>query len=146
MRDWAFSFRFSHPTLFKHNGNKKGNKVNNTETKQIQYSQALEQEQLVGYWIKRHGISKKDLDTHPQIDDVMFLIKFRAEFWDMNNQFKKLFDNAWNWVYNNKLPLKNNHLNNLKKIGTSIVKWRTKRQTNQTALKAFRNKHKIGTE
>ena len=120
--------------------------MNKKELAQYQKKQALETEQLTGYWIKRHGISKKDLDTHPQIDDVLFLIKFRAEFWDMNNQFKKLFDNAWNWVYKNQLPLKKNHLNNLKKIGTAIVKWRTKRQTNQAALKAFRNKHKIGTE
>lgn len=120
--------------------------MNKQDLKTIQQQQALEQEQLVGYWIRRHGISKKDLDTHPQINDVMFLIRFRSEFWDMNNQFKKQFDNAWNWVYHKKLPLKNNHLNNLKKIGTSIVKWRSKRQTDQATLKAFRNKHKIGSE
>jgi hypothetical protein len=120
--------------------------MNNRELKQHQKAQALEAEQLVGYWIKRHGISKKDLDTHPQIEDIMLLIKFNAEFWDMNQRFKKKYNSIWHRVYTKKLPLKNNHLNNLKKIGKTIVKWRATRQTNQTALKAFRSKHKIGTE
>ncbi len=118
--------------------------MNNKELQQHQRAQALEAEQLIGYWIKRHGITKKDLDTHPQIEDIMLLIKFNAEFWDMNQKFKKKYNSAWHWVYKKKLPLRKNHLNNLKKIGTTIVKWRTTRQTNQEAVKAFRNKHKIG--
>lgn len=88
--------------------------MNNTEIKQKQFFQSVEQEQLVGYWISRYGISKKDLDTHPQIDDLMLLIRWKAEFYKTGTaKHKKFFDNTWNWVYNNKLPLKAKQLRTL---------------------------------
>lgn len=116
--------------------------MNSRELKQYQAQQAHEQEQLVGYWIKRMGISKKDLDSHPQIDDVMLLIKFRTEFWDMNTHFKKTFERTWNWVYKNKMPLKRKHLNNLNRIGKTIVKWRQNRQDQVKIIQAHRNRIK----
>lgn len=87
--------------------------------KQIQDNQRiahqnLEQEQLVGYWSKRFGISKQDLDRHPQIDDLMLLIKYKDEFYhDQKAKHRKFFNNTWDWVYTNKLPLKAKQLRTL---------------------------------
>lgn len=84
------------------------------ETKQIQRLKDTEQEQLVGYWIKRYGISKRDLDSHPQIDDLMLLIRWKAEFYyEGKAKHKSFFDNTWNWVYQGKLPLKAKQLRTL---------------------------------
>jgi hypothetical protein len=111
------------------------------ETQLKQQTQKLEQEQLIGYWIKSYGITKKDLDNHPQIDDLMLLIKFRAEFWDMNKTLKKKFDRSWDWVYNHRMSLKKNHLNNLSQIGKIILRWRNTRQEKTQLIQAFRQKH-----
>jgi hypothetical protein len=116
--------------------------MNKTETKQIQFKKDVEQEQILGYWIRRYGITKRDLDTHPQINDLMLLIKFRSEFWDMNSQFKKKFERSWDWVYNHKMPLKKNHLNNLTRIGKAITKWRKNRQDKIEIIKAHRQRIK----
>jgi hypothetical protein len=115
--------------------------TNNQELVELQTAQHLEQEQLVGYWIKRFGLTRRDLESHPQIDDLMFLIKFRAEFWDMNRGLKSKYFKAWDWVYNKHLPLKKNHLNNLHRIGTTIIKWRKNRQEDIKLVQAFRKKH-----
>jgi hypothetical protein len=111
------------------------------ETVYKQDANAKEQEQLLGYWIKRYGITRKDLDSHPQINDLMLLIRFRAEFWDMNNYLKRKFERSWDWVYNHKMPLKKNHLNNLTTIGKTVIKWRNNRQDKVEIIQAFRNKH-----
>lgn len=93
------------------------------------------QEQLVGYWIKRFGISKRDLDNHPQIDDVMLLIKFAREFKDINNYRQKQFTRIWRWVYTNQMPLKAKHLRQLNHIGEQLIRFRTKRHTQRTLIK-----------
>jgi hypothetical protein len=111
------------------------------ETIYKQDANAKEQEQLLGYWIKRFGINRNDLTSHPQIDDLMLLIRFRAEFWDMNRTLKNKFDRSWDWVYNHKMPLKKNHLNNLTRIGKTVTKWRNNRQDKVEIIQAFRNKH-----
>ena len=94
--------------------------MNNTETKQIQHSQALEQEQLVGYWIKRHGISRQTLNNHPCISDLALLLRIRA-YLKQNQQFvsKKqntIIGNIWQVSYNKKLRLFKKHYNTLENI------------------------------
>ena len=94
--------------------------MNNTETKQIRHSQAQEQEQLVGYWIRRHGISKKVLDTHPQINDIVLLLRIK-EYLQQNEKFvnKKqntIVGNIWQSSYSKKLRLFKKHYNTLENI------------------------------
>jgi hypothetical protein len=84
------------------------------ESDQLTRTRNTEQEQLVGYWVKRFGISKRDLDSHPQIDDVLLLIQWHDEFYaGGKRKHKKFFDNTWRWVYNGKYPLKAKQLRTL---------------------------------
>lgn len=112
--------------------------MNNTDLKSIQQSQAHEQEQLVGYWVKRFGINRKDLTEHPQIDDIMLLIQFSREFPDMNNYQQERFDRVWRWVYHHTLPLKAKHYQSLYRTGTTIRRWRKKRSKAGEIIKARR--------
>lgn len=92
---------------------KQNTSVNNRDIQFQQYKRETEQEQLIGYWMKTRklGVSRKDLVNHPQVNDVMLLIKYRDEFVDMNHYHKNKFDSAWRWCYSNKYALKRKHLN-----------------------------------
>jgi hypothetical protein len=103
----------------------------------------LEQEQLVGYWIKRYGISKKDFDSHPQIDDLMLLIKYRAELYtQLKAKHKRFFDNTWAWVYNNKLPLKAKQLRTLGYYVEGTIRHRENIQAGRNTIKKQRQYRK----
>ena len=108
------------------------------EADQITRERNTEQEQLVGYWVKRFGINRKDLVEHPQIDDVMLLIDFARQFPDMNNHQQARFDRVWRWVYNGTLPLKTKHFKSLYRTGTTIRRWRKKKANAAKLIKANR--------
>ena len=117
--------------------------IMNIETLSIQHAQKLEQEQLVGYWIKRFGISRKDLTNHPQIDDLMLLIKYRAEFYhDSKAKQKRFFDNTWSWVYNNKLPLKAKQLRTLGYYAEGSIRHRQNIQAGRNTIQLQRQYRK----
>lgn len=106
------------------------------------YTSSLIQEQLVGYWAKTKGISRDDLLKHPCIDDVIMLVNFREEFWDLPPFWKAPFNNIYKSVYQGKIPLKAKQLKMLQRIAEGMIKWRKQRaikqeQTRQL-LKAFR--------
>jgi len=98
----------------------------------------FEQEQLVGYWVKRFGFTRKDLMSHPQIDDVILLCKIRDEFVDMNNYNRKAFNRIWTFVYNGKYPLKAKHLNKLKHISEHTLRKRRRQQEQRQKLRTLR--------
>jgi hypothetical protein len=113
------------------------------ETAQKQDANAKEQEQLLGYWIKRYGITKRDLDSHPQIDDLMLLIRWKAEFYcDGKAKHKRFFDNTWNWVYHNRLPLKKKQLNTLGYYAEGTIRHRLNIQAGRNTIKAQREYRK----
>lgn len=113
------------------------------ETTQIQQLKDNEQEQLVGYWIKRHGITKSDLTEHPQIDDVMLLIRWKDEFYrDGKAKHKRFFDNTWSWVYHNRLPLKANHLNILRHYAQGTIRHRENISAGRNTIKKQRQYRK----
>ena len=92
---------------------------------------------LTNYWCRTLGIHSKDLGcgvkhtdkgiiidnqaSHPQIDDVILMIKFIKEF-------RKYFNNddriasfvIWDWCYTKRLPLKKRHFKRLLNIGNRI--------------------------
>jgi len=99
----------------------------------------LEQEQLIGYWVKRYGFTKKDLDCHPRIDDVILLCRIREEFSDMNNYNRKRFNKIWNFVYFHKFPLKAKNLQTLKSLAEHTLR---KRNRQQRQAQEIRNRRK----
>lgn len=103
-----------------------------------QHRQHLEQSQLVGYWAKTQGITQRDLDQHPCIDDVVLLKKFRKEFWDLPKFFIKPYNKIYKSVYQGKIPLKAKQLSTLTRIAEAMIKWRKRRQQQQNQIKALR--------
>ena len=87
------------------------------EQSQLSLQQQLEHNQLLGYWAKTIGITLNDLNHHPQIDDVILLIKFIKEY---NNEFTpkqriQVFV-IWDWCYQKKKPLSKKYLKALTKL------------------------------
>jgi len=84
--------------------------------------QKLEQEQLVGYWTKKFSrISRKDLSEHPQIDDIIFLLKIRDNLGKhFNNKESGMWGFCWSYTYHKKMRLKGKHLKKLETLVTGI--------------------------
>lgn len=97
------------------------------EQQQQMRRQAVEQEQLVGYWAKTLGISKQDIEHHACIDDIILLKKFRQEFWDLPPFWKHDYDRIYKSVYAG-IKLKAKQLKKLKQITEGMIKWRSTRQ------------------
>lgn len=93
----------------------------------LQHAQKLEQEQLVGYWAKTLGISKRDIEHHPCIDDIILLKKFRQEFWDLPPFWRHDYDRIYKSVYAG-ISLKAKQIKKLKQITEGMIKWRSTRQ------------------
>ena len=98
--------------------------MNKRELAQHQKQQAFEQEQLLGYWIKKYGISKKTLDTHPCGDDLVALLNIRLYLAE-NKRFTTLSIDAkigvmWQSVYNRKQALYPKHYQTLENIVLDI--------------------------
>jgi hypothetical protein len=98
---------------------------------------------LANYWCRTQGIHYRDLAEHPQIDDVILLIKFIGEY---QKEFKAKQRVEvyiyWDWCYNKKQALKNKHLKNILSIGNRLEhirnqKAKVKAQTRQR-IKALR--------
>lgn len=84
----------------------------------------IEQEQLVGYWIKRFEIKRQDLIQHPSIDDVILLCHVR-QFVSENKGYINSSEQAqlgaiWGYVYKKKYPLKGRYIRTLESIVNKI--------------------------
>lgn len=104
----------------------------------------LEQEQLVGYWVAKHGLKARDLTKHPQIDDVILLVNIRDVQWcKFNKSEQALWGALWNWTYHNQYPVKNKNIIKLEQAiidserrhFSDLIKKAKQRQT----IKARRN-------
>ena len=102
---------------------KKLTKKQRLDNERIQ-RQMLEQEQLVGYWAKKFGaITRKDLTDHPQIDDVIMLLKIRDELGKhFNNKESGMWGFCWSYTYHKRCHLKKKHLKKLETLVTGITK------------------------
>lgn len=88
--------------------------INTFELIHQQNALATEQEQLIAYWVRKHGLKSKDLTQHPQIDDCILLIKIRDSHWKKFNKSEQaLWGAIWNWVYHNECSLKQKHITKL---------------------------------
>jgi hypothetical protein len=79
-----------------------------------QYRAEQNQDWNIGRWLKTHGVTLADLDSHQQIDDVVLLINIRQEFWyAMNYSEQAVWGAYWDIVYKKSKPL---HKKALKKF------------------------------
>lgn len=106
--------------------------------------QDLEQEQLIGYWVRSKGLKHKDLSVHPQIDDVILLVKVRDAQWNKFNRSEQAQWGAiWNWTYHKQMPLKKKHITNIEQAIINsedrYLRHQTKQLKQRQLIKARRN-------
>lgn len=117
--------------------------ANKQETISIQTVQTLEQEQLVGYWLKKKGITRKALETHKHIDDVILLLKWREAMWDvLNSSEQAVWGAYWGYTYKKRKALKKKSLNKLEQITITATNRQQLKQLKATqqrqSIKALR--------
>ena len=77
----------------------------------------IELDHLTNYWCRTLGIHSKDLTTHPQIDDVILLIKFIQEYEKEFTPKQRVYVFVmWDWVYKQRKPLSKKYLKAMTKI------------------------------
>jgi hypothetical protein len=87
------------------------------------------------YWCRTKGIHNKDLESHPQADDVVLLIVFREEYFTKLTYTEQAqFNGIWRRVYTLKLSLLTKHLRQLEKIINDI----TYRQNKMAKIRTLR--------
>jgi hypothetical protein len=71
---------------------------------------------VTNYWCRTLGIHNRDLDQHPQIDDVIILIKFIQEYErEFTPKQRVLAWVMWDWCYVKRRPLTKKYLKALEK-------------------------------
>lgn len=113
------------------------------EQNRLSQVQAFEQSQFVGYWAKTKGITQKDLTDHPQIDDVILLVKWRDVMWDKLNPAEQAVWGAyWGYTYSKRKPLKRKSLDKLEQITITASQRHlsnlVKKETQKLKIKALR--------
>lgn len=96
-------------------------------------------EYYTNYWCRSKGISKKDLETHPQIDDVILMLRFRDSLWTILNQSEQAVWGAyWNTVYHKRRCLHKKALNKLEQITITATDRLLQLQNQRSRIKALR--------
>ena len=66
-----------------------------------------EKAHYTNWWCRSIGIRSNDIDSHPQIDDVILLIRWHQECWlDSSKIERGIWSGYWSAVYHKQLPLK----------------------------------------
>ena len=73
------------------------------------------------YWCRTMGIHNKDLDTHPQMDDVMLLIHFRDLEPMLNIQERNFLVGLWESCYKQKWPIKRKTIAKLENLAVTVI-------------------------
>lgn len=90
---------------------------NQKDINSLQRLQSMEQEQYLGYWLKKKGLRREHLLTHPYFDDIILLSRFRESNHRLLDKSERATFNAlWGIVVVQKYRLKQKHLKRLEKI------------------------------
>lgn len=94
------------------------------------------------YWCKSKGISAKDLEIHPQADDVVLLVNIREAAWHMyNSKEQGVWSAYWGWVYSKKFPLKKKHLKKLQAVTEAALQRHKLKQQAGEKIRQMRVRH-----
>ena len=84
-------------------------------------NQLRKQEWAIGPWLRKKGMKVADLDTHPQIDNLIALITIRDELWSaMTHREQCSWGKYWDLVYQYRYPLTNKFWNKFQRIAQNI--------------------------
>jgi hypothetical protein len=75
----------------------------------------------IGRWLRSHGVTVQDLDTHPRIPDVILLINIRTNLWHaMNSSEQAVWGAYWSIVYHKRRPLNHKALTKFERITLAV--------------------------
>jgi len=84
-------------------------------------NQMRKQSWAIGPWLLKKGMRVKDLDTHPQIDDLITLITIREQLWyAMTHREQCSWGKYWDMTYQYKYPLTQKFWNKFAKVAHDI--------------------------
>jgi hypothetical protein len=76
---------------------------------------------VTNYWCRTIGIRSEDLTTHPQIDDVVLLVKFIQEYHsEFSNKQRMSVYIIWDSCYYKRKPLGKKYLKALQQLGEKL--------------------------
>jgi len=104
------------------------------------------QDRAIDRWCKRKGITRYDLETHPRIQDIQFLIEFRDEFdkeLKCNASYIATFNAFWGVVYAQRKPLKSKAFKKFEKVALGCMDIRKQNQLKLLKIQSLR--HTQGT-
>jgi len=94
------------------------------------------------YWCKTKGITARDLETHPQIDDIIFMLKFRDLMWNqLNNSEQGIWAAYWSRVYHKKRQLHKKALKKFEQITITSTNRQEQLEQQRQLIKALRLKY-----
>jgi hypothetical protein len=79
------------------------------------------QDWAIGPWLRKKGMTVKDLDSHPQVDDLIILINIRDQLWyAMTHREQCSWGKYWDLVYQYQYPLTQKFWNKFNTIAKQI--------------------------
>lgn len=104
----------------------------------------LSQSEITHYtnlWCRSKGISSDDLTRHPQIDDIILLLRIKDEFGaEFTKSEQAIWGQKWGWCYNRKFALKNKYRLKLEQLCLTIL---ARRQAKQKAINKIKQLRQI---
>lgn len=73
--------------------------------------------QQLSYFLKQQGLTIRDLDSHPHIDDVILLAQTRNSLWHLYSRNERRYLNdLWHLVYTEHHGLTKRHIDKLEQL------------------------------
>lgn len=99
----------------------------------------------INFWCYQLGITRHELETHPQLSDIAFLLEFKREFEKEYKQDRWCFGNYnayWGVVYAQKKPLKPKAYQKFEKIVLKCLSIRKNHQSQVIKIQSLRGSAK----
>lgn len=99
------------------------------------------QDWRIGAWLRDHGVTVQDLDSHPCVDHMILLINIRQALWShMDASAQATWGVYWGLVFRDRKQLKPKALLKFERITQDIINRQQKITVIRTATKQDQNK------
>lgn len=94
---------------------------------------------FTNYWCKTKGITARDLETHPQADDLVILVHWKDSLWHQANPAERgMWAFMWGIIYNQKSKAKNKHWRKFEAMTAQIHNRQKELNHQREKIKAMR--------
>jgi hypothetical protein len=101
----------------------------------------LKQDAQIKIWLQRCGLTMNDLNNHPYIEDINFLLEIRKEFQqeiDSHRGYKGTFAAYWDIVVNRQQPLKDKAFKKFQQLVQGCILLREQHNYKINKIKSLR--------